>query len=176
MKYIYDPLVGLWTKCLKISADRFLKNWKESKKSQAFLLYDKQPFLPPEGIVFIHSDKKLHSWARFIRSERVKGYKQLPTRTRMKEREKVWNKWRANQLYKPTKHAFDKFWENQNGVRSLFVMKKIKEVKEKVLWGEYSKVLEMGFPKGVGYRYLSRSEVEKLFRLMKLEIPSLPNI
>jgi hypothetical protein len=53
----HAPLAGcaaLWTKCDRVFAEYFLKNWIERRMPLAFLLYDPPPALPMGAPVFIH--------------------------------------------------------------------------------------------------------------------------
>jgi hypothetical protein len=163
------PLVGcagLWTKCDRVFADYFLKNWTERRSPLAFLLYDPPPALAMGAPVFIHSEKSLRLFARFQEGQYVAGHKMtVEPEERLAERERVWQTHRANTTDPPTKEAFDKFWESQDGVRGLFIMDEVAEVQEPVGFKVYGRALQWGFPMGVGYRYLSGPQSNLLLRL-----------
>src|SRR5205814_1337559 len=56
---IIDGLRGLWTKCDKVFASYFMRNWEARRQPVAFMLYDPPPAVPPQAPVFIHSDKAI---------------------------------------------------------------------------------------------------------------------
>ena len=119
-------IAGLWTKCDSVFADYFLKNWSRRREPLAFLLYDPPPALRAGSPVFIHSDKNLRLLARFREAQFVAGYKPtIEPDERLAERERVWQTHRAGTIDPPTKEAFDKFWDAQHGVRSLFLMDEV---------------------------------------------------
>jgi hypothetical protein len=157
---------GLWTKCDNVFANYFLKNWTERREPLAFLLYDPPPALPTGAPVFIHSDKGLRLLARFQEGQFVAGYKfTVGPEERQQERERVWQTHRVNTIDPPTKEQFDKFWEGQDGVRGLFVMDEVAAVPKPVAFKVYGRALEWGYPRGVGYRYLSLPQSVLLLRL-----------
>jgi hypothetical protein len=156
---------GLWTKCDRVFADYFLKNWQAHQKPLAFLLYDPPPALRVGSLIFIHSDKNLRLVANFDGSEFLAGHKfTAENEERLAERERVWNKYRANTLDAPAKPEFDRFWEKQHGVRALFVMDSVHAIVEPLPFKLYGRALEWGYPTGVGYRYLSLPQTLLLLR------------
>jgi hypothetical protein len=157
---------GLWTKCDAVFADYFLKNWARRRRPLAFLLYDPPPTLPARSPVFIHADKTLRLLARFQRGEFVAGHKRtVEAEERTAERERVWSAYRAGTLDPPTKQEFDQFWERQDGVRGLFLLDEVAELPEPAPFKLYGRALQWGFPRGVGYRYLSLPQCALLLRL-----------
>jgi hypothetical protein len=157
---------GLWTKCDAVFADYFLKNWLRRAEPLAFLLYDPPPALRPGVPVFIHSDKNLRLLARFREGQFVAGHKlTVDPDERAAERERVWETHRAQTIDPPAKEEFDRFWEAQHGVRGLFLMDQVVELREPVAFKLYGRALGWGYPLGVGYRYLSASQAVLLSRL-----------
>lgn len=164
-----DGPFGLWTKCARVFADYFLANWTTRREPLAFLLYDPPPALEAGAPVFIHSEK-LRLVARFREGQFVAGYKPtVDAEERLAERERVWAAYRAATLDPPAKADFDAFWEGENGIRGLFLMEDVVAVPKPVSWGMYSKALEWGYPKSVGYRYLSLAQSILLLRGARLE-------
>jgi hypothetical protein len=158
---------GLWTKCDAVFADYFLKNWLRRRESLAFLLYDPPPALRAGVPVFIHSDKNLRLVARFQQSQFVAGHKlTVEAEEREAERERVWQNYRAHTIDPPTKDEFDRFWQAQHGVRGLFLMDQVAELREPVAFSVYGRALGWGYPMGVGYRYLSVSQSVLLLRAL----------
>jgi hypothetical protein len=156
---LIDEPFGLWTKCDGVFARYFLNNWNSRHEPLAFLLYDPPPSLRPHAPVFIHSDKNLRIVARFRESLFLAGHKRtVDPDERVAVREWVWNKYRATTIDPPSKAEFDRFWDAQNGIRSLFLMDDLIEVPRVCPFGEYGRALEWGYPMGVGYRYLSLSQ------------------
>lgn len=161
---------GLWTKCDSAFADYFLKNWTQRRKPLAFLLYDSPPELEAGAPIFIHSDKYIRLVARFRESQYVAGHKfTVDADERLAERERIWTTWRANTIDPPDKPEFDTFWTKQHGVRSLFVMDEVTAVSKPSQFKEYARALEWGYPTGVGYRYLTRSQSHLLLRRLELQ-------
>jgi hypothetical protein len=159
-----DGPLGLWTKCGRVFADYFLTNWTERREPLAFLLYDPPPALHAGAPVFIHSEK-LRMVARFCEGQFVAGYKlTVDAEERLAERERVWATYRAATLDPPAKADFDAFWDAENGIRGLFLMEDVAALPRPVPWGVYSKALEWGYPKSVGYRYLSLAQSALLLR------------
>lgn len=166
---VLDAPFGLWTKCDGVFADYFWRNWQARRESLAFLLYDSPPVLPLGAPVFIHSDKNLRLVASFRGSQFIAGYK--PTTDadeRISERERIWSTFRAPTIEPPAKSDFDKFWDAQHGVRSLFLMDNLSEFSAKVPFKVYGRALEWGYPMGVGYRYLTLSQSLLLLRTSEL--------
>jgi hypothetical protein len=164
-----DVPFGLWTKCDRIFADYFLKNWQARMQPLAFLLYDPPPVLGPGSPIFIHSDKNLRLVARYRGAQFLAGHKSTADQEeRIAERERIWTIFRAGTVDPPLKSDFDKFWDAQNGVRGLFVMSDISEVPDPVPFKRYGRALEWGYPIGVGYRYLSFSQSLLLERMAGL--------
>jgi hypothetical protein len=157
---------GLWTKCDRTFANYFLKNWTERREPLAFLLYDPPPALRTGAPVFIHSDERLRLVARFREGQFVAGHKlTVEPDERRAERERVWQTHRADTIDPPTKEEFDKFWDAQHGVRSLFLMDEIAELPKPVAFKMCGQALGWGYPRGVGYRYLSVPQSVLLLRL-----------
>ena len=166
---LLDTPFGLWTKCDAVFADYFLKNWQARREPLAFMLYDSPPMLLTGAPVFIHSDKNLRLLASFRESQLVAGYKQtIEPMERATERERIWTTYRANTIDPPAKEDFDSFWENQNGVRALFVMDNLTELTKPLPFKVYGRALEWGYPMGVGYRYLTLSQSILLLRAAEL--------
>lgn len=166
---VLDAPFGLWTKCDGVFANYFWTNWQARREPLAFLLYDSPPVLPLGAPVFIHSDKNLRLLASFRGSQFITGYK--PTadaEERVPERERIWTSFRASTIDPPDKAAFDKFWDAQHGVRSLFLMDNLSEFSAKVPFKVYGRALEWGYPMGVGYRYLTLSQSLLLLRTSEL--------
>jgi hypothetical protein len=164
-----DVPFGLWTKCDRVFADYFVKNWKARREPMAFLLYDPPPVLRLGSPIFIHSDKNLRLLAHFTASQFVAGHKSTSDEEeRIAERERVWTTYRAGTIDPPSKSDYNTFWNAQNGVRGLFVMGDIVEVPHPVPFKQYGRALEWGYPIGVAYRYLSFSQTLLLLRLAKL--------
>jgi hypothetical protein len=156
---------GLWTKCDGVFADYFLKNWTQVREPLAFLLYDPPPSLRKGSPVFIHSDGSLRLLARFREGQFVAGHKHtVEEEERVAERERVWRPYRVNTVNPPTKAEFDEFWEGQDGVRGLFIMDEVTVLPKPVAFKVYGRALEWGFPRGVGYRYLSLPQSVLLLR------------
>ena len=156
---------GLWTKCDAVFADYFWRNWQARRQPLAFLLYDSPPFLPPGAPVFIHSDKNLRLLAAYRGSQFVTGYK--PTcdaNERIAERERIWTSFRTPTLDPAMKADFDRFWDSQHGVRSLFIMDNLAEMASPLPFKTYGRLLEWGYPMGVGYRYLTFTQCWLLMR------------
>jgi hypothetical protein len=168
-EWTLDTPFGLWTKCDGIFADYFLKNWKAQTTPLAFLLYDSPPVLTPGAPIFIHSDKNLRLVATFRESQFVAGHKYtVDPQERASERERIGAAYRARTIDPPTRSDFDSFWDRQNGVRSLFVMENLLAIREACPFSVYGRVLEWGYPTGVGYRYLSLSQCVLLLRCSRL--------
>lgn len=160
-----DSPFGLWTKCDRQFADYFLRNWTERAQPLAFMLYDSPPLLPVGAPVFIHSDKNLRLIARFLGAQYVSGHKQtVDPDERIAERERIWTTYRAPTLAPPTKPDFDRFWEGQSGVRSIFLMDRLARVPKPPAFKVYGTALEWGYPSSVGHRYLSLSQCALLLR------------
>jgi hypothetical protein len=156
---------GLWTKCDRVFADYFLKNWIRRREPLAFLLFDPPPAIRAGAPVFIHSDKELRLVARFREAQFVAGHKlTVEAEERQAERERIWESYRAGTIDPPTKETFDEFWQAQNGVRGLFLMDEVTELSEPVAFKVYGRALEWGYPMGVGYRYLSLPQSVLLLR------------
>jgi hypothetical protein len=142
-----DPLHvssgGLWTKCDRVFADYFLKNWLRRREPLAFLLFDPPPAVRSGAPVFIHSDKDLRLVARFRKAQFVAGHKPtVVAEERQAERERIWQTHRAGTIDPPTREAFDEFWEAQNGVRGLFLMDEVAEASKPVAFKVYGRALE----------------------------------
>ncbi len=166
---LLDAPFGLWTKCDVVFADYFLKNWQARHEPLAFMLYNSPPMLLMGAPVFIHSDKNLRLLASFRESQLVAGYKQtIEPMERATERERIWTTYRANTIDPPAKEDFDSFWENQNGVRALFMMDNLTELPKPLPFKVYGRALEWGYPMGVGYRYLTLSQSILLLRAAEL--------
>ena len=92
-----DAPFGLWTKCDRVFANYFLKNWDQRKEPLAFLLYDPPPVLREGSPIFIHSDKNLRLRANFVTGQFVAGHKfTADMDERMAERERIWTTYRAH--------------------------------------------------------------------------------
>ena len=170
---LLDSPFGLWTKCDRIYADYFSKNWRARHETLGFLLYDSPPVLRLGAPVFIHSDKNLRLVASFRGSQFIAGYK--PTADsdeRLTERERIWTAFRATTIDPPTKADFDKFWDAQHGVRALLLMDNLTEFASDVPFKVYGRALEWGYPMGVGYRYLTFSQSVLLMRTSGLPTQS----
>ncbi|GEM_PF-1169125 len=162
---VLDAPFGLWTKCDAVFADYFVKNWGVRREPLAFLLYDSPPVLPAGAPVFVHSDKNLRLLASFRESQFVVGHKQTAeANERVAERERIWTMYRANTIDPPTKREFDSFWDAQNGVRALFMMDNLTELPKPLPFKVYGRALEWGYPIGVGYRYMTLSQIVLLLR------------
>ena len=160
-----DQPAGLWTKCAGEYADYFTLNWTQRLKPLAFLLYDSPPQLPTGAPVFIHSDRKLRLLGRFLHSEFVSGHKRtVGAAERIDERERVWKQYRAATAGAPEKPEFDRFWDAQDGVRSLFIFDSVIRLPHACQFGTYRACLGWGYPRGVGYRYLTFSQALLLLR------------
>lgn len=156
---------GLWTKCDAVFAEYFWKNWQEKKEPLAFLLYDSPPVLADGAPVFIHSNKSLRLIAAFRSSQYVAGYKPTTEVTeRITERERIWSTFREPTIDPPAKADFDRFWDSQHGVRSLFLMDDLVQTPVELQFKAYGRALEWGYPMGVGYRYLTLSQCLLLLR------------
>jgi hypothetical protein len=167
---IRDRPFGLWTKCAPEFADYFLTNWNASHRPLAFLLYDSPPSLQDGAPVFVHSDAKLAFFARFMGAAIVSGYRHTAdSEERLEERSRVWTQFREGTLKAPSLEAFADFWEAQDGVRSLFLLRDIVPAEQPVSWKSYGRALEWGFPNGVGYRYLTFGESMMLSKAVGLE-------
>jgi hypothetical protein len=161
---------GLWTKCHSVFADYFLKNWLQRRVPLAFLLYDPPPALGMGAPVFIHSDKNLRLLARFREGQFVAGHKSTAEADeRLAERERVWQTHRVHTLDPPMKEEFDKFWEAQDGVRGLFIMDEVAELPRPIAFKVYGRALGWGYPRGVGYRYLSVAQSVLLLQLAVMQ-------
>jgi len=163
-RFLDSPL-GLWTKCDRIFAEYFLKDWLTRHQPLAFLLYDSPPALTPGAPIFIHSDRNLRLVATFRESQFIAGHKNtVDAAERVSERERIWVTYRAATVDPPTKPDFDAFWERQNGVRALFIMDNLFPVSQACPFGHYGRALQWGYPIGVGYRYLTLSQCVLLLR------------
>jgi len=67
---------------------------------------------------------------------------------RLAERERVWQTHRADTIDPPTQVEFDKFWDAQHGVRSLFLMDEVAALPAPVAFKVYVRALEWGYPMG----------------------------
>jgi hypothetical protein len=162
---LLDTPFALWTKCDAVFAGYFLKNWQARAEPLAFLLYDSPPVLSDGAPVFIHSDKQLRLVARYRGSQFVAGHKgTVPNDERLVERERVWTAYRAATIDPPSKPEFDHFWEQQNGVRALFLMVDVVTVPSPLPFKSYGRALEWGYPLSVGHRYLTLSQSALLLR------------
>jgi len=163
---LWNPVVGLWTKCSGQYALRFLENYEAQKRTQAFLLYDAQPWLPEGAPIFVHADRRLTLFARFFGSEAVRGYMPLYDQgVRDAERERIWALYRSNQRFpiEGTKENFDRFWSAKRGVRSLIHIGDVSLLPRRPSWTEYgSKLLQWGMPTCVGYRHLTLRQAKAL--------------
>lgn len=167
---ITDAPFGLWTKCAKEFADYFRANWLARQRRLAFLLYDAPPMLKPGAPIFIHSDKCLRLVARFVDSMFVPGHKfTADDAERIEAREWVWNEYRAQTIKPPSKGEFDRFWDTQHGVRSLFLMENIQESPQAPQFRIYGRALEWGYPTGVGYRYVMLAQSLLLMKCAGLD-------
>lgn len=109
--------------------------------------------------MFIHSEKNLRLLARFRRSLFLAGHKfTVDPAERIETREWVWTTFRASTINAPEKADYDRFWDSQNGIRSLFIMDDIVEVPCRSQFKDYGRALEWGYPTGVGYRYVTLSQ------------------
>ncbi len=164
-----DAPFGLWTKCDRVFAEYFLKNWQSRRKPLGFLLYDSPPALLAGAPVFIHSDKHLRLLASFRASQFVAGHKQtVEPGERDAERERVWKSFRAGTIDPPARKDFDSFWNRQNGVRALFLIENLAALPQPLPFKLYGHALEWGYPTGVGHRYLTFSQSVLLLRAAKL--------
>jgi hypothetical protein len=164
-----DCTFGLWTKCNRVFADYFLKNWQIRSDPLAFLLYDPPPALRVGSPIFIHSDQSLRLVARFLGGQYVAGHKfTADLDERIAERDRVWNTYRAGTIDPPVQSEFDTFWNGQNGVRGLFIMDHVVALQSPVAFKTYGRALEWGYPTGVGYRYLSLPQSYLLLRVGNL--------
>jgi len=160
---------GLWTKCDRVFSDYFVVNWRERREPLAFLLYDPPPTLPSGAPVFIHSDKHLRLIARYLSGLHIAGHKKTAEAVeRIDEREWVWERFREQTINPPKKADFDTFWDGQSGVRGVFVMDHVLAVDVPVQFRDYGRALEWGYPRGVGYRYLSAWQCLLLTRQLQL--------
>jgi hypothetical protein len=167
---IIDGSCGLWTKCDKVFADYFLKNWEATRRPVAFMLYDPPPAVPPRAPVFIHSDKAIRLIGRFVEARYVAGHRfNVASEERIQAREHFWESYRTGTIDAPAKADFDSFWDGQNGVRAYFLMDELWAPKDPLLFKAYGKALEWGYPTGVGYRYLSLSQSMLLLRQCALD-------
>ncbi len=163
---------GLWTKCDGVFAEYFWENWQAKQQPLAFLLYDSPPAIPEGAPVFIHSQKNLRLLAMFRGSQYVTGYKPTTDAVeRLAERERIWTRFQAATINPPTKTEFDKFWDSQHGIRSLFLMDNLVEVPVELQFKSYGRALEWGYPMGVGYRYLTLSQCLLLLRASAIADP-----
>jgi hypothetical protein len=154
-----DTPFGLWTKCDRVFANYFQKNWEQRREPLAFLLYDPPPVLSRGSPVFIYSDKHLRLTASFIAGHFVAGHKFTAAQEeRLAERERIWSQYRENTVGPPTKGDLDSFWDKQHGGRALFLLEDVEAVTEPVPFRTYGRALEWAYPTGVGYRYLSLSQ------------------
>ncbi|MEX0717133.1 MAG: hypothetical protein WD066_11115 [Planctomycetaceae bacterium] len=161
---------GLWTKCDRVFADYFLRDWTARQAPMGFLLYDWPPALPAGSPIFIHSDKELRLVARFRESQHVSGHKFTASpEERIEERERIWRAWRAETIGPESKSEFDAFWDKQYGVRGLLVIDEVIALPRPSRFREYGRAVEWGYPTGVGYRYLSLAETYLLLRLAMLD-------
>ena len=168
-KELLESPFGLWTKCDIVFADYFLTNWRQRRQPVAFLLFDSKPALPANSPVFIHSERRLRIIGRFQQSQYVSGHKYtVEEEERISERERIWSLYRAHTEDPPDKREFDEFWENQNGVRALFLMDELIEVPKALQFKDYGRALQWGYPRGVGFRYLTLTQSLHLLNLSGL--------
>jgi hypothetical protein len=105
-----DIPFGLWTKCDLQYAEYFVRNWRESRRPMAFLLYDSPPVLHRGAPVFIHSEKHIRLVARFHESQFVSGQKRTVSEDeRLAERDRIWAAHRQDTIDAPERAAFDSF-------------------------------------------------------------------
>jgi hypothetical protein len=162
---LIDQPFGLWTKCDRVFCKYFTENWAASKKPLAFMLYDPPPALPPTSPVFIHSDKMLRVVARFVAARYVAAHRFTASPDeRVAAREWFWQTYRRDTVSAPTKSDFDSFWDKQNGVRAFFLMEHLWTAPSPPQFKVYGRAIEWGYPTGVGYRYLSRSQCALLLK------------
>jgi hypothetical protein len=160
---------GLWTKCDIVFVDYFLTNWTERKAPVAFLLFDPPPALMPGSLVFVHASAHLRFVASYCGSQYISGQKfTVESNERKQERERIWTAYRADTIDAPTKPEFEKFFDAENGVRSVFFMDQLHASPDPCPSRDYMRALEWGFPRGVGYRYLSLAESYLLLRSVGL--------
>jgi hypothetical protein len=156
---------GLWTKCDLEYAEYFRINAAAGREPQAFLLYDPPPSLPDGAPVFIHSDKAIRLIARYRASQFVAGHRfTCDAVDRDQERERIWRQFREGTINSPDRAAFDRFWIAQNGVRALLLLDQFHWLVQPLSFKSYSRVLDWGYPTGVGYRYLSHWQCACLSR------------
>ena len=98
----------------------------------------------------------------------MRAFKPAETREKIEqERERIWRLYGGSQLHTDDKNEFDIFWEKWDNVRSLVVMKDLKRVEKTIGWKDIRlKILYTNYPHGVGYYYLSESDVKALFELI----------
>jgi len=171
----YDPIIGIWAKAKPEHIETFIANWEKLKNIQAFCVYDLPPILPEGGLVFLHAIdlNRLIAYAKYTGYEYVKGWYE---HTRgddslwFSERERVWHTFGPNKLHTHNKNEFDKFWEEQMGVRGLFFMKDICKLSRNVSWNDSMKILQVFRPLGFSYRYLTNTQVQKFLKLTGIDM------
>jgi len=159
---------GILLKTRPEYADVFLGNWRLKKKPQAFCIFDKLPVLPRGKPVFTHVSGRKHIGfvGSLLRSEFVPAYKPFESdETRLLWRERIWQQYHDHQLHTHTKSEFDKFWEMENGVRSLVLVNDLVVPNVRISWRSVQRIMYTGYPVGVGYRYLLEEECRALNEL-----------
>jgi len=179
-----DEIGGILLKTRPEYARTFIENWRRTGKPQVFLIYDRRPILRRGDSVFVYVVRSKHLssrasicdrgylgfYANFVRSEWVRGLKRLEDEgTRKRERERIWALYGDGQLHTRSKEEFDRFWDDQDGVRSLVVLENLVEIEKKITWSDLKRILYTNrFPRGVGYIYITKSEVNEILKLIHM--------
>ena len=137
---------GILLKTKPIYARTFIKNWERYRKPQVFLVYERRLILKRKDLIFVYVVKSGkgeeignfcagRSWfyATLIESKWLRGHKRLENEnTRLKERERVWSLYGNGQLHTRDKREFNRFWDDQDSVRSFVVMEDLVRINKPV--------------------------------------------
>jgi hypothetical protein len=171
-EYKPERIAGILLKTQPKYANTFIKQWELTGKPQVFCIYNRRPHLQVGDPVFCHAvgENRLIFVAKFVRSEWVRAFKPVESKeTCLQERERIWTLYHNNQLHTDSKKEFDSFWEKWDGVRSIVIIEELKRIEKIVTWDDIRRrVLYTNFPHGVGYYYLSESDLKALIELTSI--------
>lgn len=113
-----------------------MKIRRGTEKPQVFLVYDSKSISKKGDLILVYVVKsgkgeeignfcagRHWSYTTLIESKWLRRHKRLENEnTRLKERERVWSLYGNGQLHTRDKREFNRFWDDQDGVRGFVVM------------------------------------------------------